>query len=367
MSSITGNKVPIKIAFILPSLRPGGAERVMSYIASNLDIKKFATRLLIIGFEEDKAYDTKIAEVIYFNKHRVSKAIFPLFKHLLAYKYDIVISSISHVNILIGLYKPFFPQTFFIGREASVISVFNEFNQSKPSIFQRILKPAGKVLYRNLDCIISQSEDMADDLVNYFKISPEKVFIINNPITNDIQLKDRVTYPNKRIYYFITVGRLSPEKGHLRILSLLSKFHKPFHYTIIGDGNQKEAIYNSIESLGLKDKVTHIPFTKQVNEYLRKSDVFIQGSYVEGFPNAVLESCTVGTPVIAYQAPGGTREIIKNSINGYIVNNENEFIEKLEVICETDWDPEKVSTSVYEQFNSKIILDKYERLFLQNS
>ena len=48
----------------------------------------------------------------------------------------------------------------------------------------------------------------------------------------------------------------------------------------------------------------------KIIDYLSDSDFFIQGSYVEGFPNSVLESCSVGTPVIAFNCPGGTKEII---------------------------------------------------------
>ena len=59
---------------------------------------------------------------------------------------------------------------------------------------------------------------------------------------------------------------------------------------------------------------------------------FIQGSYVEGFPNAVLESCSVGTPVVAINCPGGTKEIIEHATNGFLVVSDDDFI-LLFVIC----------------------------------
>ena len=76
--------------------------------------------------------------------------------------------------------------------------------------------------------------------------------------------------------------------------------------------------------------------------------MFLQGSYSEGFPNALLESCSVGVPVIAFNAPGGTKEIIDNGINGYIVENEEDYISKLKE--DRIWDPKIVKDTVYKKF-----------------
>ncbi|MBB1489854.1 glycosyltransferase, partial [Oceanospirillum sp. D5] len=111
---------------------------------------------------------------------------------------------------------------------------------------------------------------------------------------------------------------------HLRIIKLLSKLEFNFTYTIVGDGDQKEAVLNEAKKLGVLEKLVHIPFTKQVNQILSKNDMFLQGSFVEGFPNALLESCVAGIPVIAFDVPGGTKEIVEHGINGFLVKNEKE-------------------------------------------
>jgi glycosyltransferase involved in cell wall biosynthesis len=88
----------------------------------------------------------------------------------------------------------------------------------------------------------------------------------------------------------------------------------------------------------------------------------LQGSYSEGFPNALLESCVVGTPVIAFNVPGGTKEIIEDGVNGFLVKNENEFLEKLN--DNRIWDPEAIRESVVRKFSKEKILKQYENLFL---
>jgi len=118
-----------------------------------------------------------------------------------------------------------------------------------------------------------------------------------------------------------------------------------------------------VEKYGLSDKVDFIPFTHNVLGELVAKDYFIQGSYVEGFPNALLESCSVGTPVIAFNAPGGTKDIVINGENGFLVENENDFssllnnLERLKAI-----DRNMVKLSVINKFSSEKILSQYEEL-----
>ena len=76
-----------------------------------------------------------------------------------------------------------------------------------------------------------------------------------------------------------------------------------------------------------------------------------------------MESCSVGTPVIAFDAPGGTREIVENGINGFIVRSEEEFMNKL--ITKKEWNSKIVADSVYKKFGAEQILKKYENLFIE--
>ena len=58
----------IKITFVIPSLAAGGAERILSFIAQNLNPQIFDATLLVIGFEKDKVYDIGELNVVYLNK-----------------------------------------------------------------------------------------------------------------------------------------------------------------------------------------------------------------------------------------------------------------------------------------------------------
>ncbi len=350
----------LKIMFVLPSLRAGGAERVMSYIASHLDSSRFEAHLLIIGFEKDKVYDINdTVNVIYLNKARVSRSIVSIVKTLRKYKPDVVMSSISHVNTMMSIISPFFRKAKFIGREANVKSTRAQFSSKQVGIGSMLSNRSFKVL----DAIICQSNDMLNDFKESMEIDESKFVVINNPITDNFTYTSKSPKKNN-VPKYITVGTLHKRKGHERILKLLSKVNHQFHYTIIGNGNEKDTIEKLIKELGLSKAVTHVPYTKEVPEFLAVSDIFINGSFVEGFPNVLIESCAVGTPVIAFEAPGGINEIIIEGVNGHIVNTEDDYVEKLnELYANNYFDAKLVSDSVTSRYGKDIILAKYETLF----
>lgn len=353
----------INIVFVVPSLVAGGAERIMSFISQNLDPQKFNTKLLVAGFEIDTVYDINNVDVVYLNKSRVLLAIPSFFFFFIRNKTDIVISSMSHLNIALGYLSIFFRKIKFIGREATVPSIDNFIKNADNKIKNKkrsLLNILNVRMYNQLDLIVCQSKDMAKDIQSYFNIPYDKIKIINNPISNIAPLIQKTKHKKIRL---ITVGRLSKEKGHLRIIKLLPKLEFDFSYTIIGDGDEKDKIFSEAKRLGIYHKIKHISFTKEIHQILSTHDMFIQGSYVEGFPNALLESCVAGIPVVAFDAPGGTKEIIEHGINGFLVKTEEEFVRTLHK--KVEWEPSKIRNSVIVKFNKEKIINEYQEMFVK--
>ncbi|WP_276390841.1 glycosyltransferase [Eudoraea chungangensis] len=348
----------INVVFIVPSLRPGGAERVVSYIADNIDKQLFQAHLLIIGTKDDKSYNINSVPVTFLNKKRVKNSFFSIVQFIMRNEVDVVMSTMAHLNVMTSLISLLFPQIKFVGRETIVRS--GKIGYKKKKVKDQSL--ADKVKIHLLDAIICQSIDMKMDLVENFSYPENKTVVINNPVTKKFKLKVRQKTKNE--VSFITVGRLRPQKGYFRIIDALAKFKEPFHYTIVGKGIEKDDLIDYIDQKGLSNSVSFIDFTDSVENYLAQSDIFLQGSYVEGFPNALLESCAVGTPVIAFDALGGINEIIQNGVNGYIARDEVEFVEKLKLACKQEWNPETVRSSVLDKYSEEIILSNYENFFM---
>ncbi len=358
------NNTKTNIIFVLPSLAAGGAERILSYVAQNLNTKQFNVTLLITGYEKDTVYQIENLNIVYFNKPRVLKAFGSLFQFFRKHKPDIVVSSIVHLNTMIAFMSPYFRNTKFVSREANVLTVLNKHNPYTNSAFPKAMIVFA---YKLVDCIICQSKDMQKDMIANYKVPKSKTVLINNPITKEFKLKATARDTSKPIS-FITIGRLSKEKGHERIIKVLAQLNFPFHYTIIGAGNEKDSIFEMLDSKGLAKNITYISFTKNVETYLAESDVFLQGSFVEGFPNVLIESCVVGTPILAFNAPGGLDEIIEAGKNGYVADTEEDYVNYLNQIHNTfPFNPETVSNVVKNKFSSNKIINDYTNLFIKLS
>jgi glycosyltransferase involved in cell wall biosynthesis len=350
-----------KIFFILPSLKAGGAERVISFLAKNLDQNIFETKLLVVGFKKDAVYNLDNLDITFFNQDRMSNGIIPLFKFIKIHKPDIVFGTIRHVNILLGFYNLIFRNVRFIVRDSSVMSTMLKFSNSKQQIPDFLVK----FLYNHLGAIVCQSNEIKKDLKHLLGIESSKLITINNPITQIDHLSiSKTEYSGK--LRFITIGSLNEVKGHERILKGLAKVKNySYSYTIIGSGPLERKIKDLAIELGILDKIKFIAHTSKVLDFLSNSDFFIQGSFVEGFPNAVLESCSVGTPAVAFNCPGGTKEIIEDGINGFLAVTEDDFNKTLQNLNEIpSFERVVVRASVLSKFSSQKIIKEYENLFL---
>ncbi|MDB9961277.1 glycosyltransferase [Oceanihabitans sp.] len=350
------------ITFIIPSVAAGGAERILTFVARHIDATKFEHTFIITGCKKDSVYDVEDLNVVYLEKSRVLKAIFPIVRHFRKAKPHIVITSIYHLNTIVAFLSIGFPKIKFIAREASILSKLSEQeNDGKIDFSTFFIKKA----YQLIDCLVCQSKDMQMDMVTNYGVSIKKTTLINNPITAIYEPKPARDSTND-IMKIVSVGRLSIEKGHDRMIEVLSKLKFPFHYLIIGTGPEKENIFNLIKENGLENQVSHIEYTKEVSSFLKQNDVFLQGSYSDGFPNALVESCVVGTPIIGFKAPGGINEIIEDGENGFIVNSIDECVEKLtQLNADFTFSPKKVNKIVTDRFNSEKIISQYEDLFLK--
>ena len=330
---------------MIPTLTPGGAERVFAFVSQNLNPECFQSQLLVMGSKDESSYCVDKVPVTYLNSNRVLHAIPSIISFIRLHKPNIVISSVGHLNLIAGGLSKIFKQTRFIIRPTNIQADTKKTWWESKSISWA-------------DTVVCQSKDMAQNFSKIYNIPSSKIKVIENPITNDdpIKVNDLIGEAKN----LITVGRLNEIKGHARILTLLSKVNKEFHYTIIGDGPERDNLFALIKKLGIENKITHIPFTNKVSEFLVKNDLFLQGSYSEGFPNAALESCTMGTPVLAFDVPGGTKEIIDHKVNGFLVDNEDDYLRFLNL--NKIWSRKEIRMSVVAKFSSSIIIEKYEEL-----
>lgn len=133
-------------------------------------------------------------------------------------------------------------------------------------------------------------------------------------LRKELELEESATY-------FIFIGRFSQEKNPDVLVEVFNSINYYGVYLImLGDGILWEDL-NRIAG----DRILMRGFTTRVYDYLKASDYYISTSDVEGLSNTILESMSVGLPMVLSDIPSH-HEIIDNFDKeevGIIINQHN--------------------------------------------
>jgi glycosyltransferase involved in cell wall biosynthesis len=144
------------------------------------------------------------------------------------------------------------------------------------------------------------------------------------------------------------VGRLSPEKGVADLLHALAilrqQHHVPARLLVLGDGAQREALWQLAIELDLQNHVHWAGWKKphEVAPYLSAADLLCLPSHMEGVPNAALEAFACGLPVVATKV-GGTPEVVTDD-TGVLTepHNPQAFATALSFALQARWNPQLI-------------------------
>jgi len=130
----------------------------------------------------------------------------------------------------------------------------------------------------------------------------------------------------------ITTGRLSELKGWQFMIDCFNNFEKQKKrslFYIIGEGEDRLKIEAYIKDNELSDKVfiTGTKTASDVSLFLNAADLFIMGSYKEGWSTSLIEAIACGTPCCVTDF-SSAKEIIVEGQNGYVISDHNveEFV-----------------------------------------
>ncbi|MFC4721206.1 glycosyltransferase family 4 protein [Geojedonia litorea] len=180
------------------------------------------------------------------------------------------------------------------------------------------------LLWRQVDKVHSISQYLLDKAYG-LGLAQSKAYQIIPPAIDLDTFKSREpqAYDGTAVVQLLTIARLEWIKGldyTLEALYLLKSKGLKFHYRIIGDGKEREALVYAIHQLGLQDEVSLISRVghEEVVAYLSRTDIYIQYSHSEGFCNAVLEAQAMGCLCVVSDG-GALPENIVHEVTGWLV------------------------------------------------
>lgn len=270
----------------------------LHYIATNWPNKLFNASIKILGWPKLDKLVSRHGKLDYFfspnlNFTALSKHVKPILTvHDLSFK--------------------FFPQFFSI----------------KQKLWHWAINP--KKQCQQADSILVLSENTKRDIVNYYKISSEKIKvahgglaeIFGRPPADKEKVKQKYNLPNRFILF---LGTVEPRKNIIGLIEAFERVYSslsiPYSLVIAGSGRgwKNKEIYDRALASPLRDKIEFIGYV----EYAEKpalyslADLFVYPSFYEGFGFPVLEAMACGVPVITSNR-SSLPEITNNAT--YLVN-----------------------------------------------
>jgi glycosyltransferase involved in cell wall biosynthesis len=257
-----------------------------------------------------------------------------------------------------------------------IFTEHGRFYPDRSSWKRRYINP---VLTRLTDHISAISQATKQALIDYEFIPEDRIHIIYNgiqPLIADKKqsatLKSELGIPDASAILG-TIARLDPIKNHQMMLAafkLVLEHHPDCYLIIVGDGEERNRLEATSDSLGIKDKVIFTGYIEKPVNLLEAMDIFLLSSLSEGTSMTLLEAMSLKKSCVVTNA-GGNSEIILDGVNGIVTENDNaeEFSNGIKTLLDDQSLRQQMQENAFDRFNNKFtaqkMLQNYESLYQQ--
>jgi glycosyltransferase involved in cell wall biosynthesis len=322
-----------RVLLIIPNLDFGGAQRTFSNLSLELE-KDHSVYVAVFNTHNGVAFahggqlidlDVPGASTIIGKLYLFMKRVRRLRAIKLRSQIDVAISFLEGADYVNLLSK---------GKEAAIISVRGskvhdaEISGALGWLRHRILMP---VLYQRADQIVTVSEGIKEELVQYYGQRAEKIRTIYNfyDLAKIAHLKS-VALPEAfnsifRHPVIITSGRLHVQKNITGLLEVFASLpqRETHKLVVLGDGELREALVQRADELGLSSwaswedgplddscQVFFLGYQENPFRFIGRAVLYACSSSWEGFPNSLAEAMACEVPVVSTDCPTGPRELL---------------------------------------------------------
>lgn len=351
------------ILLVIYSLRGGGAERTTANMANYWAGQGRKVTILVLSDTAPDDYSTdpavnlvplrSVGSGITGNTARLRAVR----REILRHSPDVVIGIMMTSNVLIAL-----------AGTGLGIPLVGTVHTHPSADMHRIWKVAARYLYRRLDMVVALTEGTrawlkANTRVRHTTVIPNAVMPPADP--------DLDPQPDAREKLLIAVGRLVDSKNFTELVEIFGKLapmHDNWRLVILGDGPDRPLIEKRIADLGLNDRVSLPGFVRNIQEWYDRASIMVSTSLHEGFPMTLLEGMASALPAVSYDCPEGPRDIIRDGIDGYLVElgHAADFTERLDSLMAdgaTRAMMARRATDVRIRFGMETVMQQWDALF----
>ena len=305
-----------KLVFTCDSMDAGGAEKVIATISNQMAKNNISVTIIGVSSTDSVNSFYNLNDGVTYitlangSHKRIGslKRVFLLRKVIKGIEPDAVISFLPHINVYTSLSLMF----------TKIPHIVSERNNPYINPTNKLLRLLKKISFNLADGCVFQTQE-AMDYYSY-KLA-KKSIIIKNPIELSFVPSNGVIERNKTV---LAVGRLDVQKNYKCLLDAFKLFNdnksKEYTLKVYGSGLLKDELLIYCKTIGIVSNVVFLGTDLKWHSKEYNDAMYILSSDYEGSSNSLAEAMALGIPSISTDCPiGGSRELIQDGINGYLV------------------------------------------------
>lgn len=305
----------IRVGFVLPHLKPGGAERCVVNWLGALDRRRFRP-FLFLKHVEGAFVDLLPADVtpVALGGARAARLPGAIGAALDAARVDVAYSATNAMNLALLAART---------RARRIVSEHTSpaayLAEAKLAFLRRL---AMRRFYPKADAVAVPTERIAAELHASVGQSLATVVVPNPVIGSGMPRLPQVA--GQGAFRLLSAGRLVPAKGFDTLMDACAMVQArglDFRLSIRGEGPLRDDLARRLATGGLTDRAT-IEGYGDLGPPMASADLFVLASRREGFGNVIVEAMAAGLPVLA-TTTDGPAGLIDDDVTGWLVPPED--------------------------------------------
>lgn len=305
----------VPLALIIPILKGGGAERVISRLSLHYATNRPVAVITWDGRDPAYEYGGRVFDLglpaaatlvgrFLRQRQRCSALIGILRQQRITH----AIAFMEAAGVPLAMAKQELP-----GLHATV-SI-----RAPPHALGRIAKLQIRRWYPGADRVVLQTRAGMEQ-VQRWGIPADKCTVIPNPLPGDM-LRPVVPFGSRDPGLVLAIGRLEVEKDFITAIRAFSRLPAAVarRLVILGEGSQRGLLVATARKLGVESRVDLPGQVHDVGSWLDRARLLVVSSLFEGFPNVLAEAMARGCPVVSTDCPLGPAEMIDRQNSGWLV------------------------------------------------
>lgn len=307
-----------RLAFLLPDLGAGGAERVALRLAGDFIAAGHPVDILLLRREGALLpLVPEGARIVDLGAARIRDALRPLARYLKAERPHALQALMWPLTSLAVVARALAgTETRLVLAEHTTLSRhYGHFGRAR----RALLRASLRLFYPRAEALVTVSQGSARDLADLSGLPEKRFEVIYNPVR--IPEAPRQAKAPGGTPIILTVGSLKAEKNHALLIRAFARLaaSRSARLVLVGAGPVESELRALAEREGVADRVDFAGFTTDPSPFYAAADLFVLSSDYEGYPLVLIEALGAGLPVVSTDCESGPREILDGGRIGRLV------------------------------------------------